>query len=123
LAEQDRPWTWAVPESSDRIKNSTSRHDAYDRVSGQAVYSRDIYLPGMLHAKILTSPYAHAKIVSLDTSKAEALTGVRDILRYDDPDIAKDGGMGADTGAFYRILTLPGTSDFFQHPMATGHSG
>ncbi len=117
LAEQDRPWTWVAPESSARIKNSTSRHDAYDRVSGQAVYTRDVNLSGMLYAKILTSPYAHAKIVSMDTSKAEALTGVRDILKHDDPDIARDSGVGADTGAFYRILTLPGTSDFYQHPM------
>ena len=44
----------------------------------------------MLYAKILTSPYAHAKIVSMDTSQAEALVGVRDILKFDDPDIAKD---------------------------------
>jgi CO/xanthine dehydrogenase Mo-binding subunit len=117
MADQDRPWIWAVPDSSERIKRMMSRHDGYDRVSGEAVYTRDIYLPGMLYGKILTSPYAHAKIVSMDTSEAEAVTGVRDILKHDDPDIAKDSGVGADTGAFYSILTLPGTSDFYQHPM------
>jgi CO/xanthine dehydrogenase Mo-binding subunit len=94
-----------------------SRQDAHARVSGQAAYTRDICLPGMLYAKILTSPYAHAKIVNMDTSQAEALVGVRDILKYDDPDIAKDSGVGGDISAMYSILTLPGTSDFYQHPM------
>jgi CO/xanthine dehydrogenase Mo-binding subunit len=115
MAEQ--PWTWKVPESSENIKRNMSRQDAHDRVSGQAAYTRDIHLPGMLYAKILTSPYAHARIASMDTSQAEALVGVRDILKYNDPDIAKDSGVGADISSSYSILTLPGTSDFYQHPM------
>jgi CO/xanthine dehydrogenase Mo-binding subunit len=113
----DQPWQWEIPESSERIKRNMPRHDAHDRVTGQAAYTRDISFPGMLYAKILTSPYAHAKILSIDTSRAEALVGVRDILKYDDPDIAKDGGPGTDAAGSYSILTLPGTSDFFQHPM------
>ena len=113
----DQPWQWRAPESSEDVKQNMIRQDGFERVSGQAAFTRDISLPGMLYAKILTSPFAHAKIVSMDTSKAEALAGVRDILRYDDPDISKDGGAGSDTGAFYSIPTLPGTSDFFQHPM------
>ncbi len=113
----DQPWQWPVPESSATIQKTMSRQDGHDRVSGHAAYTRDIAFPGMLHAKILTSPHAHAKIVKMDTSRAEALVGVRDILRYDDPAIAKDGGAGTDTAMYYSILTLPGTSDFFQHPM------
>ena len=115
MAEQ--PWTWKVPESSERIKSTMSRQDAQERVSGQAAYTRDIYLPGMLYAKILLSPFAHAKITAMDTSGAAALVGVRDILKFEDPDIAKDTQAGADTSAFYSIPTLPGTSDFYQHPM------
>jgi CO/xanthine dehydrogenase Mo-binding subunit len=115
MAEQ--PWTWKVPESSESIKRTMTRQDAHERVSGQAAYTRDIYLPGMLYAKILTSPYAHAKIVSMDTSQAEALTGVRDILKYEDPDISKDYQNGADISGAYSIPTLPGTGDFYQHPM------
>jgi CO/xanthine dehydrogenase Mo-binding subunit len=69
----------------------------------------------MLYAKVLTSPYAHAKIVSIDTSRAEALVGVRDILKYNDPDVATENLTGTD--ALYNILTLPGISDFYQHPM------
>jgi CO/xanthine dehydrogenase Mo-binding subunit len=113
----DQPWTWEVPESSKTIKNNMKRQDAHDRVSGQAVYTRDVSLPGMLCAKILTSPYAHAKIAAMDASQAEALLGVRDILKFDDPDIAKDSGAGSDNNASYTIGTLPGTADFFQHPM------
>lgn len=94
-----------------------TRQDAFDRVSGQAVFTRDISLPGMLYAKPLTSPYAHAKIIGMDTGLAEQLPGVRDILKYDDPDISSDSSVGADNSMNFRILTLPGTSDFYQHPM------
>ena len=115
MAEKYRPWTWEIPESSASAKRSMTRQDGYERVSGNAVYTRDICLPGMLYAKNLTSPYAHAKIVSMDTSRAQALAGVRDILRFDDPDVAKENVAGTD--AHYNILTLPGIGDFYQHPM------
>ncbi len=94
-----------------------SRQDAYDRVSGQAVFTRDVSLPGMLHAKILTSPHAHARILKMDTSRAERLSGIRDILKYDDPEISTESSVGADNSMHFSILTLPGTSDFYQHPM------
>jgi CO/xanthine dehydrogenase Mo-binding subunit len=117
MAEPLRPWTWKIPESHESVKKEITRQDAHDRVSGHAAFTRDISLPGMLYAKILTSPYAHAKIANIDTSRAEALVGVRDILKYDDPDIAEENGNGADTAASYNILALPGISDFYQHPM------
>jgi len=63
------------------------RIDGYAKASGKALYTRDVQVPGMLFAKVMRSPYAHAKILSMDTSKAEALPGVRAILRYDDPEI------------------------------------
>lgn len=94
-----------------------TRQDAYERISGEAVYTRDMKLPGMLYTKIMTSPYAHARIASMDTRKAEALPGVRDILRYDDPDISIDNVTGCSSASKYNILTLPGISDFYQHPM------
>ena len=117
MAESIRPWTWEIPESHERVKKDITRQDGHVRVSGKAAFTRDISLPGMLYAKILTSPYAHAKIVKMDTSRAEALVGVRDILKYDDPDIAEENGNGADTAYYYNILALPGISDFYQHPM------
>ena len=50
------------------------RHDGVDKVIGKAQYGADINLPEMLYAKVLRSPYAHAKIKSIDTSKAEKLS-------------------------------------------------
>ena len=71
----------------------------------------------MLYAKILTSPYAQARIVEMDSAAALSLPGVRDVLRYDDPDIATDNVTGCSSASRYNILTLPGTGDFYQHPM------
>ncbi len=53
------------------------RHDGVDKVTGRAQYGADVRLSGMLYASMLRSPHAHAKITKLDTSKAEALPGVR----------------------------------------------
>ena len=52
------------------------RHDGADKVTGQAKYGADIQLPGLLFGKILRSPHAHARIKSIDVSKALALPGV-----------------------------------------------
>ena len=52
------------------------RPDGVDKVTGRAEYGADIKLTGLLHAKILRSPHAHARIKSIDTSAAEAYPGV-----------------------------------------------
>ena len=44
--------------------------DAVEKVTGEALYTNDLRFPGMLHGKVLTSPVAHARIRSIDTSKA-----------------------------------------------------
>ena len=56
------------------------RHDGVDKVTGRAQYGADVKLSGMLYASMLRSPHAHAKITKLDTSKAEALPGVRAVI-------------------------------------------
>ncbi|MBI3078794.1 MAG: xanthine dehydrogenase family protein molybdopterin-binding subunit [Deltaproteobacteria bacterium] len=53
-----------------------------DNVTGRAKYAYDVYLQGMLYAKVLRSPHAHARIKKIDTSKAEALPGVRGVITY-----------------------------------------
>ena len=58
--------------------------DAVERVTGTAKYTGDIEVPGMLHARILRSPWPHARIVKIDTSKAEALGGVKAVITYKD---------------------------------------
>ncbi|MFT7574114.1 MAG: CO/xanthine dehydrogenase Mo-binding subunit [Alphaproteobacteria bacterium] len=60
------------------------RVDAGERVEGTAKYPADMALPGMLHAKTLRSPHAHAKIKSIDTMKAAALAGVKAIVTSGD---------------------------------------
>lgn len=54
--------------------------DGNAKATGKAIYTDDIALPGMLHAKILRSPHAHARIVSIDTSEAEAMPGVKAVV-------------------------------------------
>ena len=66
------------------------RHDGVDKVIGAAKYGADIQLSGMLHGKVLRSPYAHARIKSIDTSKAEALTGVTAVVTSKDFPIIAD---------------------------------
>jgi len=56
------------------------RHDGTDKVTGRAQYGADLQLPRMIHGAILRSPYAHAKIVSIDTSQAESLAGVHAVV-------------------------------------------
>ena len=56
------------------------RPDGLDKVTGRARFADDIHLPNMLHGKILRSPHAHARILSIDTSAAEALPGVRAVV-------------------------------------------
>jgi xanthine dehydrogenase molybdenum-binding subunit len=54
--------------------------DAEEKVTGKAIYIHDLKIPGMLYGKILYSPHPHAKILSIDTSKAEKLPGVKAVL-------------------------------------------
>ena len=60
------------------------RPDGIDKVTGRALYGADLYAPGMLTGKILRSPHPHARIKSIDTSKAEALAGVKAVITKDD---------------------------------------
>jgi CO/xanthine dehydrogenase Mo-binding subunit len=58
--------------------------DGMEKVTGRARYAGDVSLPGMLFARPVLSPYAHAKLVSIDTSAAQALPGVVAVLAADD---------------------------------------
>ncbi len=66
------------------------RHDGIDKVTGAAKYGADIQLAGMLHGKVLRSPYAHARIRSIDASRAEALPGVLGVVTSKDFPIIQD---------------------------------
>src|SRR5574342_1009782 len=60
------------------------RPDGVDKVTGRARFGADYSLPGQLVGKVLRSPHAHARITSIDTSKAQALPGVKAIVTRDD---------------------------------------
>jgi CO/xanthine dehydrogenase Mo-binding subunit len=62
------------------IGASPIRPDGIDKVTGRAQYGADIHPTGMLYGRVLRSPHAHAVIKSIDTSKAEALDGVRAVV-------------------------------------------
>lgn len=57
-------------------------------ITGEARYTDDIKLPGVLHMAVVRSPYAHANIVSIDSSTAEAMDGVVAVFTGDDVDLA-----------------------------------
>lgn len=66
------------------IGKPIDRSEALEKVTGRATYVHDMEVPGMLYAKSLHSPYARARIVSIDTSEAEALPGVKAVLTGED---------------------------------------
>lgn len=70
--------------SESTLGRDTPQVTARAKVSGRTVYAGDVKLPGMLHGKVLRSPYPHARIVAIDTSAARALPGVKAVLTGDD---------------------------------------
>jgi len=64
------------------IGTNVTRPDAYDKVTGGQHYPVNFSRPGMLHARILRSPYPHARILGIDTSAAQKLAGVKAVLTY-----------------------------------------
>lgn len=64
------------PRKYDVIGTRPVRHDGVDKVTGKAIYAADLSLPNMAQGAYLRSPHAHARIISIDTSQAEAMPGV-----------------------------------------------
>ena len=77
--------TVLVPEKELKVVGTSPvRPDGVPKVTGLVQYGADFSLPGMLWGKILRSPHAHARIRSIDTSKAEALKGVKAVMTHKD---------------------------------------
>jgi CO/xanthine dehydrogenase Mo-binding subunit len=82
------------------------RPDGVDKVTGRAVFAADTRASGMVWGKILRSPHAHARIVSIDTSKAEALPGVRAVVTSKDfPDIKSEEAFVGEGPMNFRDLS------------------
>ncbi len=77
------------------VGNTTPRVDAIERVTGQAKYTHDIKLPGMLYARILRSPHPHARIMSIDTSEASGLPGVHAVITHETAQVVWGAGAVA----------------------------
>ena len=66
------------------VGKAEARSDGAEKVTGKALYTVDVELPGMAHGKILRSPYAHARLARVDASAAEKLPGVFAVITRDD---------------------------------------
>jgi len=73
------------------IGKSVRRKDGPDKITGRALYSQDVKLPGTLIGRLLRSTHPHARIVKLDVTKAAALPGVKAIITVDDTKGIKHG--------------------------------
>ena len=78
---------WAV--IGERVQNV----DSPDKATGRAMYGIDFRLPGMLHGKILRSPFAHARILRIDTTRAEKVKGVKAVITAEDTPKIKYGAQ------------------------------
>ncbi len=79
---ENEPRIWPPDAKLSVVGRPHSRVDGVEKITGQAKYTQDVGLPGMLHARILRSPHAAAKITRIDTSKAERLPGVKAVLSH-----------------------------------------
>src|SRR5690349_7615085 len=75
---------WPAPEKRTLIGKRISRVDSPLKTTGTAKYSYDINRPGMLWAKLVTSPYAKAEVTGIDTSAAEKVPGVKAVWKNDE---------------------------------------
>ncbi len=73
------------------VGKSVKRKDGPDKVTGRAVYSQDVKIPGCLVGRLLRSPHPHARILRLDTTKAAALDGVKAVITVRDTKGIKHG--------------------------------
>src|SRR5512145_1575835 len=73
------------------VGSRPQRTDGADKMTGRARYGADTAIPGMVYGKILRSPHAHARILSIDTQKAAALPGVYAVITAKDLPEAEPG--------------------------------
>jgi xanthine dehydrogenase YagR molybdenum-binding subunit len=95
------------PKQRRLLGTRVKRLDGPDKATGRAKYSSDMNRPGLLHAKILRSPHAHAKIKSLDTSAARKAPGVKAVA-VAIPGVIKDGTVAeVDAASGKLVVSVP----------------
>ncbi len=90
MAPKDSVPTEYAPREFKQVGTRPRRPDGVDKVTGRALYGADVTAPGMLTGRILRSPHAHARIVSIDTAKAAALPGVKAVVTSADFGVPED---------------------------------
>ena len=81
---EDEPGFWGADRDFSIVgKKRVKRLGAHEMVTGKAKYTHDVNRPNMLYAALVTCPHAHAKIVSVDPSKAEKMPGVKAVMVAD----------------------------------------
>lgn len=92
LVQDDDAAPWVAGEALGIVGHPQRRVEGAAKVTGRARYTHDLRLPGMLHARVLRSPYARARVRRVDPSRALALPGVRSVLhRFNAPKAAFRG--------------------------------
>ena len=84
MADDNTKYGWPAADQRTLIGKRISRVDGPEKVSGRAKYTYDVHRPGMLYGKVVRSPHAHAKVVSVDTSAAEKMPGVKGVYIIQD---------------------------------------
>ena len=87
------------------IGTSVARHDLPGKLTGEAKYTSDISLPGMLHGKVIRSPHPHARIVGISTSAIDGTPGVHAVLT---PFNVPEGRLAPDVPILDRVARYVG---------------
>jgi CO/xanthine dehydrogenase Mo-binding subunit len=95
------------------IGQSVPRTDGAEKVTGQARFAGDLQLPGLLHARLVLSPYANARIVRIDAAEALRVPGVVAVLGADDLPLAEP-----DSSSRKRDFLARGQAIYHGHPVA-----
>ena len=110
MTESYEPNVVLATKEFDVVGTRPVRHDGADKVTGRALYGADFYTAGLLYGKLLRSPHAHARIKSIDTSRAEAMEGVRAVVTAadlpDGPPFRIDLGEGGVSVKYLRHNVL-----------------
>ena len=93
------------------IGASIRRREDVRLIRGEATFVDDVKVPRMLHAAILRSPHAHARILSIETSKAQGIPGVVWLFTFEDM-------AELDVSIPMRLYKIPGLKKYLQHPLA-----
>src|SRR5438445_1333887 len=96
---ETEPPIWDADARLNVVGKPIPRVDGPAKVTGGATYTYDVKLRGMLHGAVLRSPHAHARIVSVDSSRAASLPGVKAVLVFDRPDSFAALGETEDSGS------------------------